>query len=111
MTGTIEKAGRALCVARGHNPNRRFEEYGQSPHAYWQWELFTDEVKLVIRAVREPTDEMKLAGIEASPMGRVEYDDGGFTGKKVSYDTERCAEIFTAMIDELLKDLTNGKIT
>lgn len=104
MTDKLEEVARAICKVRGHNPNMRVEEYGQSSHQYWEWELFTKEAKAAIEAMREPTDEMKIAGIDVSPMGRVKYDDGGALGKWVSYDTDKTGEIWQAMIDKALAD-------
>ena len=62
MTSMVERLSRVLCVCRGNNPNRRIEEYGQTSHSFWAWELYVDEVKALMKAMREPTGAMKDAG-------------------------------------------------
>jgi hypothetical protein len=67
-TGMVERLSRVLCVCRGNNPNRRLEEYGQTSHSYWAWELYVDEVKALMKAMREPTGAMKEAGAVSFQM-------------------------------------------
>jgi hypothetical protein len=64
----VERLSRVLCVSRGDNPNRRLQEYGQTSHGYWAWELYVDEVKALMKAMREPTGVMKEAGAVSFQM-------------------------------------------
>jgi len=57
MSEMVEQVARALCEACGHNPNRRFEEYGQSSYAYWEWELFVDEARAMIDKIHQGAQE------------------------------------------------------
>ena len=59
------------------------------------------EAEGLVIVPREPSRAMMVAGIDAAPMGRVKYDDGGALGKWVSYDTDQCAEIYKAMLAAL----------
>ncbi|KKL67729.1 hypothetical protein LCGC14_2132080 [marine sediment metagenome] len=84
MTDMLSVVARAICKARGHNPNRRHEEYGQSSHGYWEWELYDKEAKAAVAAhekaleaqglvivPREPTDKMKMAPRARGQIGPV----------------------------------------
>ena len=99
----IERVARAICQERCATP------FGDPP--CWAADNFdgcqddtpcSGIARAAIEAMREPTEEMLEAGMEASPMGRVEYDDGTRTGKKVSYSDHKCREIFHAIIDRAL---------
>ena len=59
------------------------------------------EAEGLVIVPRLPTEAMECAGIDAAPVGRVKYDDGGPVGKSVSYDTDQCAEIYQAMLAAL----------
>ena len=85
MTGMIERLERALVEAEGC------------------CEDDAAKARYILRAIRLPTEGMKVAGMDVSPMGRVKYDDGGALGKWVSYDTDKTGEIWTAMADFALE--------
>jgi hypothetical protein len=75
---------RAICIADGEDPDtpvlcaiNAYRDY------VFQWTLYIPEARASIQAMREPTDEMVIAGMRA-------------------YDTSR--HIWAAMVDEALKE-------
>lgn len=53
-----------------------------------------------LRALRNPTQEMLEAGMEASPMSLFDEKDG--RRKRMSWSTEECGVVWQAMIDAIL---------
>ena len=45
----IEKVSRIICRQRGHDPDRRMQDYGKTSHAYYAWEGFREDAKENIR--------------------------------------------------------------
>ncbi len=38
----VEVNARDMCLNAGVNPDKRVQEYGQTPHAYKAWELYRE---------------------------------------------------------------------
>ncbi len=93
MNEMIERVARALCVARGINPDHIGElpsEHGEavSDHAFPQWRLHIKLARASIAAMREPL--RKMANAAFHEVGHVDDQE----------DLENC---WKAMIDEALK--------
>ena len=60
--------------------------------------------RAVLTALREPTPEMTLAGIDSCPLvSREKWSNGAPKGERRTLDTDECGEMFTAMIDAVLE--------
>ena len=77
----IEKVSRIICRQRGHDPDRRMQDYGKTSHAYYAWEGFREDAKENIRwtGARRPD---VAAGCASShfgykPPGKTERESGG----------------------------------
>ena len=53
----IERVARALCIARGDQPERRIQEYGRTSHSYPAWEDHRKDATAAILAMVECGDE------------------------------------------------------
>lgn len=62
--GMIEKVARALVSAEGYNPDALMPGTGSL-----MWELAFPAACAAIEAMREPTDEMVIAGCQHENMG------------------------------------------
>ena len=77
MTDMLSVVARAICKARGHNPNRRHEEYGQSSHGYWEWELYDKEAKAAIAAHENALEAQGLVIVPREPNKEMIYVGDG----------------------------------
>lgn len=62
-----------------------------------------DWAKCAIEEIREPTEAMVTAGIDASPLF-YERKYGQYSGKRISIDTDQAAKVWRAMIDAILNE-------
>lgn len=82
----IERAARALCLIDEVDPD---SSLGGDGHNLLWMEYANVNVKAVLQAIREPSDEMNAAGIDADD--HIEFNNHG--------------RIWQAMIDAALKDV------
>lgn len=81
----LEKIARAICKARGNDPDAGANIFYKSTQLPAQWQTFEKEARAALEAMRDPTPEMVLIFPHAE--GRVTYK-----------------EVYSAMIDAVLKE-------
>ena len=64
MTSKPEEVARALCVLRGHNPDRRLQKYGRTS-SHPAWEDFREDAAAALEAMKSPTEAMLKAAYAA----------------------------------------------
>ena len=114
MTDKLSEVARAIrkkCAEIEHRPE--YAPEAMVPDMMWHSDEYAKaaieamekalEAEGLVIVPRKPTEGMKVAGMDVSPMGRVKYDDGGALGKWVSYDTDKTGEIWTSMADFALE--------
>lgn len=62
----IERAARAICLTLGHDPDKD-DEVGLGDPGDLNWNMFEDQVRAVLEAIREPSEVMAKAGTDALP--------------------------------------------
>ncbi|WP_260581169.1 hypothetical protein [Sphingopyxis sp. PET50] len=80
----LERAARALCLADGLDPDRKFKSSdwseGTAPHEF-AWHEYLPKARAVLTAIREPSEGMREAG--AGQLFGAASDDWGEDAKKV----------------------------
>ena len=64
----IERMARAICVARGDQPERRIPEWYCGLSSYFAWEDYRKDARAALLAAREPTEAMVDAAFNAEPV-------------------------------------------
>jgi hypothetical protein len=95
MTSPLERAARALCLADGLDPDRKFKSSdwseGTAPHEF-AWHEYLPKARAVLTAIREPSGEM---------LGEV-HDTLLYAVKGEELDTART--VWDRMIDMALEE-------
>ena len=69
MTSIIERVARAICVAAGHDPDMTHDIHVPGdPVAGHAWAGYRSMARAAIEAMREPTDAMQRAIVDASTL-------------------------------------------
>jgi hypothetical protein len=90
----LERAARVLCDLAGRDPDEVCVGEGNAVGQTWMgWEAFVENARDVIAAIREPSEEMRLAGIGAMKRSA-----------NPGLDHHDMHVGFTAMIDALLEE-------
>lgn len=67
----LKRAARALCLADGLDPDRKFKSSdwseGTAPHEF-AWHEYLPKARAVLTAIREPSEGMKRAGAFCEPF-------------------------------------------
>lgn len=92
MTDMIEKVARAICVCGGDDP----DETGKDVHGVpiVAWEMWGEEARAALLAIREPTEKMVHAG---------SFEIMEHNGNHYCPDPETMRLAFQAMISDALK--------
>jgi hypothetical protein len=94
----LERAARALCLADGLDPDRKFKSSdwseGTAPHEF-AWHEYLPKARAVLTAIREPNEAMERAMIGITGDMAIMKRDGS------SY---RHADVYRAMIDAALAE-------
>lgn len=88
MSEMVERVARAIYAAAWG--------FGHPPPTGVELEEARAQARAAIEAMREPTEAMEIAGMEAAPMF---LRDEGAQRVRSSPSTDDCAKIFKAMID------------
>lgn len=80
----LERAARAICVASGYDPDKDDQVANVGP---LNWELFADQARAVLQAIREPSGGM-------IDEGYASYDANGGSLR----------DVFMDMIDAALEE-------
>lgn len=91
MSEMVERVARALCLSKMNGPS--YPEGFRERRVEQNWHLFTDQARIAIEAMKEPTEAML----------KVEMDLGGYGFGDGECDSADPREIWTAMCKEALK--------
>lgn len=105
MSEMIERVARAICKARGDDPDARGPAVWQSgfypDHLFARWRSYEGLARAAIAEMREPTEAMVAAG---GREVQIDYENGREADRVT--DATNC---WQAMIDAALND--NAEVT